>query len=72
MRYYSREYFAYIPKTYGLCFLSQSTTVIPQQDRGLSRKTPRSIGKDIGFSLKNRQQPRFFRWMEFLYFWLSF
>lgn len=59
---YSREYSAYIRKTYAfrLCFLSQSTTVIPQKDRGLSRKTPRSIKKDIDLSLKNGQKPCFF------------
>lgn len=56
------RYSAYIRKIYGfrLCFLSQSTTVIPPKDRGLSRKTPRSIEKDIGISLKNGQKPCFF------------
>lgn len=59
---YSREYSAYIREiyTFRLCFLSQSTTVIPQKDRDLSRKTPRSIEKDIGISLKNGQKPCFF------------
>lgn len=59
---YSRGYSAYIRKIYAfrMHFLSQSTTVIPQKDRGLSRKTPRSIEKDIGISLKNGQKPCFF------------
>lgn len=59
---YSRGHSAYIRKiyTFRLCFLSQSTTVIPQKDRGLSRKTPRSIEKDIGISLKNGQKTCFF------------